>query len=471
MKKFPFAAVVLLIALAAGAARAAAPIRISTGFIAHELCSGAFVSGLDPDQVYRETLDAMSGASLIRWGVKVQVDRPHRQVTATLFGLGRSRAVYHDGEGCQLVFDDAAPPTVAAPSPIVPATDAGSATIEPPDPRLRAALDQAFAERDAAPFRHTHAVVIMKDGRVIGERYAPGYNADTAIHGYSATKSVTSALIGILVRQGKLAVDAPAQVVDAWRNPDDPHHAITVDQLLRHTAGLDMGSSLNASLASAFARVNQMKFAEPDMAAYAANSDLESAPGTSWNYHDGNFVLLSRLIRDAAGGDAGAVLGFAQRELFEPLGMHNVTLELDPTGTPDGSSQMLAPARDWARFGQLYLDDGVVAGRRILPEGWVHYSSAPTPGAWPGLGAGFWTNLGDSMGARVRVSQGMPPDAFMARGAFGQYVIIIPSERLVIARFGTTGGPRDDQEGVSRLVAQVIAATGTTSSIRAQASR
>jgi hypothetical protein len=128
-----------------------------------------------------------------------------------------------------------------------------------------------------------------------------------------------------------------------------------------------------------------------------------------------------------ASGTAADVMQFARRELFEPLGMRNVTLEFDATGTPEGSTQMLAPARDWARFGELYLNEGVVGGRRILPEGWMRYSASLTPGAWVGMGAGFWTNLGDSKGSRYRTGLGMPRDAFYASGVMGQYVIIVPS--------------------------------------------
>jgi CubicO group peptidase (beta-lactamase class C family) len=195
------------------------------------------------------------------------------------------------------------------------------------------------------------------------------------------------------------------------------------------------------------------------MAGFAERASLEATPGAAWNYHDGNTAILSRVIRDAAGGSAADVMQFARRELFEPLGMRNVTLEFDATGTPEGSSQMLALARDWARFGELYLNEGVVGGRRILPEGWVRYSASLTPGAWVGMGAGFWTNFGDSKGSRYRIGLGMPRDAFYASGVMGQYVIIVPSERLVIARFGISGN-QYDIEGVSRLVADVIAATG-----------
>ena len=450
-------------ALALTAVRAHDAPRVATGFIAHILCSETFVSGLDPDRVFAETTAAMPGTGLIIWAVNYKVDRARKDVTVTLLGGGQSHAVYREGLGCYVAHDDATvdaslPPSAGMAQRALLPEVAGPSPVEPANPELRLALDRAFTEPDRPPLLHTHAVVVLKDGRVVAERYGPGYGVDTPILGYSATKSVISALIGILVRQGRLAVNEPAPVA-AWQSPDDPHHAITVDHLLRHTSGLAMGSSLNASLASAIAPVNQMKFIAHVMAAFAESAELESPPGSAWNYHDGNTIVLSQLIRDAAGGHAADVLRFARTELFGPLGMRSVTLEFDAAGTPEGSSQMLASARDWARFGALYLNDGVVGGQRILPEGWVNYAAAPTGSAWVGYGAGFWTNRGDSLGAKYRTSRGWPADSFYASGTFGQYVVIIPSERLVIARFGTSGN-RYDIEGVSRLVTEVISATG-----------
>ncbi|SHK60919.1 hypothetical protein SAMN05444159_3708 [Bradyrhizobium lablabi] len=448
--------------LALTAVRAHDVPRVATGFISHTLCSAAFVSKVDPDEVYAETLEAMPGVGLIAWALAYHVDRDAKQVTATLLGGGQSRAVYRDGFGCYVANGEAAadaapPPAAGEPQRASLPEIAGAAPVEPANADLKRALDCAFGEPGQPTFRHTKAVVVVKDGRVIAERYARGYGVDTPILGHSATKSVISALTGILVRQGKLALNEPAPVA-AWQNPSDPHHAITVDHLLRHTSGLAMGSSLNASLLSALAPVNRMKYIERDMAGFAESSALETVPGSAWNYHDGNYLILSRLIRDAAGGHAADVLRFARRELFEPLGIRNVTLEFDATGTPEGSAQMLAPARDWARFGLLYLNDGVVGGRRILPEGWVEYSAALTPNGWVGIGAGFWTNRGDSRGSRFRTALGMPADAFYASGTFGQYVIVVPSGRLVVVRLGTSGN-QYEIESVSHLVADVIAAT------------
>jgi CubicO group peptidase (beta-lactamase class C family) len=451
-------------ALALTAVRAHDVPKVATGFVANILCSETFVSGQDPDRIFSETTGAMPGAGLIAWALGYKVDRTRKDVTVTLLGLGHSHAVYRDGLGCYLdhggaVADTSAPPADGKPAQALLAEIAGPSLVAPANPQLAAALDRAFTEPDHPPFRRTKAVVVLKNSRIVAERYAEGYGIDTPILGFSATKSVISALAGILVRKGALTLDQPAPVA-AWQGAGDPRHAISVDHLLRHTAGLALGSSLSASLGSALEPVNRVKFIEPDMAAYAESIELETPPGRAWNYNDGNTIILSHLVRNATGGRASDVLRFARQELFDPLGMRNVTIEFDAAGNPEGSSQMLATARDWARFGMLYLNDGVVGGKRILPEGWVKYSASPTPNAWIGYGAGFWTNQGDGFGASYRIGHGWPRDAFFAKGTIGQYVIVIPSERLVIVRLGRSPNWPPEADGVFRLVSDVVAATG-----------
>lgn len=447
--------------LALGAARARDVPKVATGFVADTLCSETFVSGLDPSRNLAETIDAMPGASLLSWAMDYHVDRARKDVTVTLFGIGRSHAVYREGLGCTLehgegIADVAVPPDDRQPA-LLPEI-AGPGLVPPQNEELSAALDRAFAEPAQPPYRRTRAIVVMKAGRIIAERYADGIGPETPLLGFSMTKSVTSALTGILVRQGKLKLDGAAPIA-AWQDPGDPRHAITVDQLLRHTAGIALGSSLQASLGSVLEPVNTMKYAEDDMASFAERAPLATAPGTVWNYHDGNFLILSHLIRNAAGGNPADALAFARRELFGPLGMRHVTLQLDGAGTIEGSGEMMASARDWARFGQLYLDDGVAGGKRILPEGWVNYSASATPNAWVGIGAGFWTNQGDSFGAKFRIEHGWPRDAFFAKGTIGQYTIVIPSEKLVIVRLGRSPNFPPEADGVFELVRDVIAST------------
>jgi CubicO group peptidase (beta-lactamase class C family) len=459
------AATTAVSALALSAARDRDVPKVATGFVANILCSETFVSGQPPERIFAETTAAMPGVSLVTWAMGYKVDRARRDVTVTLFGFGRSHAVYREGFGCYLDHGDAVadvslPTAEIKPGQALLPEIAGAAVVAPASPQLAAAVDRAFAEPEQSPLRHTKAVVVVKDGRVVAERYAEGYGIDTPILGFSATKSVMSALTGILVRKGALTLDQPAPIA-AWRAVGDPRGAITVDHLLRHTAGLALGSSLQASLGSALEPVNRMKFLESDLAGYAESIALATPPGSAWNYNDGNTVILSHLIRNAAGGGPADVMRFAREELFAPLGMRNVTIEFDVSGNPEGSSQMLANARDWARFGMLYLSDGVVGGKRILPEGWVKYSASPTPNAWVGMGAGFWTNLGDSFGATYRTERGWPRDAFFAKGTIGQYVIIVPSERLVIVRLGRSPNWPPEADGVFDLVRDVVAATGS----------
>jgi len=253
-------------------------------------------------------------------------------------------------------------------------------------------------------------------------------------------------------------MQAPAPVA-AWADAADPRRAITPDHLLRMTSGLDIGQSLTSGPLSMFDPSGQMLFVEPDMAAFAERAPVNAAPGEKWNYTDANTLLLSRIVRDQAGGDAASVHAFMHRELFDRLGMEHVTMELDASGTPIGSSHMLASARDWARLGMLYLNDGLVGGVRVLPQGWVDYSATQTRGSEMfGYGAGFWTHRGQGAAANWRVSNGMPADSFMALGNFGQYVVIVPSKRLVIVRLGSSHMPRGDMPMMTRWVADVVAA-------------
>src|SRR6202045_4486587 len=174
------------------------------------------------------------------------------------------------------------------------------------------------------------------------------------------------------------------------------------------------------------------------MAAYAARATVVAPPATRFAYSSPSVQLLARIIRDSVGGPE-QTLEFAWRELFNPLGMRNVTLEFDATGTLQGSSYMFASARDWARFGLLYLNDGVIGGRRILHEDWVDFSAAATLDT--DYGAGFWTNRSEHQHAKARVRLGVPRDAFFASGDLGQRVVILPSQNLVMVRFGASVNP------------------------------
>ncbi|SMC28617.1 hypothetical protein SAMN02745857_03340 [Andreprevotia lacus DSM 23236] len=421
----------------------AQPQQVASGFTSHLICSEAFVSGLDPARVYAERIAPTGSMWLLGDALHYRVDRERQLVAADVAGHYPNTAYYRPGSGCTL---GAIPPQVDNP----PATSA-DAVLVPATPALAHVLDLAFAERTQPPHIATHAVVIMKNGRIVAERYAPGIGPDTPLLGFSASKSVTNALFGILVRQGTLSVQQPAPLSE-WQH--DGRSAITIDQLLRQTSGLDLPQTN-----SGFDATSRMSFIERDMAGFAASRPLAHAPGSHWDYTDGNYLLLSRILRDAAGGDAAAVHRFADRELFGPLGMRNVTMEFDPTGTPSGAAFMLMPARSWARFGQLYLDDGMANGQRILPEGWARYSASRTLDT--GYGAGFWTNQADGDGP-WGLPWGFPSaprDTLFAMGYMGQFVIVMPSEKLVIVRLGAAHHPDGLQPGMDRVIAAAISAT------------
>lgn len=454
----------LLAALSLGGCTSlTAPAGIATGMTANQVCNAVFVSGLEPDAYYREALAPLMKPAP---GLTYRVDRERKEVTATVAGVFTSRAVYRGPAGCLVVHGAAPPPAQLdppRPQDSLLAPIAGPQVVEPSDPALKTALDHAFADypKGAKPF--TKAVVIVHDGKVIAERYAPGYGVDTPIAGWSMSKSVNNALAGILAGRGWLDMDAPAPIA-AWADPKDPRHAITPDNLLRMTSGLKLGNSLSADSGRAFDRSARMMFVERDMAAFAATARPGAAPGTTWTYSDASAVMFSRVLKNSLAahgqGSEAAFWRFSHRELFDKLGMEHVTFPVDAEGTPIGSSHILASARDWARFGMLYLNDGVVGGERILPEGWVDYSARMTPaGNYIGYGAGFWTNRGDSYGARKRMGDGMPADAFMARGAFGQFTIVVPSAKLVIVRLGYSMDPWTDMTVMGRMTGEVVAAT------------
>lgn len=433
-------------------------IRVATGYVAHNVCSKTFVSGLDPQTIYYEAIDR-EGIRSLRAVLGYQLDREVRSVDVSTLGLFASHAVFRDGFGCVLIHGSQQPyllksdlealKTPKAP-PLLPEI-AGPAVVEPSDPALRAALDHAFEEPAEPPFRRTKAVVVVRNGRVIAERYARGIGIDTPLLGFSMTKSVVSALIGIMTQQGLTSPSLPAPIPE-WHAPSDPRREIEVGHLLRMTSGLALDETN-----SGFDPSSQMVFLRDDMAAFAVQARSIAPPGTRWHYSSATTEILARIIRDAVGGPE-RTLAFAWRELFNPLGMRTVTLEFDAAGTLQGTSYMLASARDWARFGLLYLYDGEVGGKRILHEDWVDYSAAATLDT--DYGAGFWTNRSDHRNAMGRVRAGIPRDAFFASGDLGQRVVILPSQHIVVVRLGDATDPTGDIRGLARLVKEVIAATG-----------
>lgn len=456
MRRSPLFATLLFAALTLSGCAALRPdraLRTATGTVAHDLCSETFVSGLDPATTFEESVAPRPGLHWIAWALRYDIDPVRREVTATIAGALASRAVHRGRWGCMLVHEDApveqpAPEMATTAPPLLPPI-ADAAVVESRDARLKAALDAAF-EEPADRRRHTKAVVVVHRGQVIAERYAPGYGVDTPILGFSMTKSVMNALVGLLVRDGRLSPTQPAPI-EPWHTEGDPRRAVTIEHLMRMNTGLALDET-----GSGFDPSNHMFYLHGDMAAYAQAAPLVAEPGQRWFYSSASTHLLARMVRDAAGGTAQAVQGFAERELFQPLGMRSVTLEMDATGTPAGGHYMLASARDWARFGQLYLQDGVAGDRRLLPQGWVNFSTTASAGT--NYGAGWWTAGCSPSADAVCVDLGLPAGAYTALGNLGQRIAVIPSHELVIVRLGRSHGPGFDVQGFRELVSATMAA-------------
>lgn len=453
------AAIALMLAALAGLSihfRPDRAIRLATGGVAHLICSKTFVSGLDPQTVFTETLER-PGFRRLRYVMDFRIDRKAGTVEASTLGLFRSHAAFHDGFGCverhgakepYLLKNDVEALKSPKTPPLLPEI-AGPAVVEPTDPALKAALDHAFEEPASPPFRRTRAVVIVRDGKVIAERYTPGIGVETQLSGFSMTKSMINALIGVLTQHGLTSPSLPAPIPE-WRGASDPRREIEVEHLMRMTSGLDLDETN-----SGFDPSSQM-YLHDDMSAYAVTAKMIAPIGTRFHYSSATTQILARLIRDAVGGPE-QTLAFAWRELFNPLGMRYVTLEFDGVGTLQGGNYMLASARDWAKLGLLYLNDGVIGGKKVLHPDWVDFCAAATLDS--DYAAGFFTNRSDHPNARGRVALGFPRDSFFASGLLGQRIVIMPSQHMVVVRLGDSIDPTGDIKGVARLVKEVIAAT------------
>jgi CubicO group peptidase (beta-lactamase class C family) len=431
-------------------------IRTATGSVADALCAKTFGSGLDPQASFAEIMER-PGIRRLRFAMRYRIDRIARTADVSAAGLFATYAIFHEGLGCVRVQGAREPYVLRidlealrkpkAP-PLLPEI-AGPAVVEPSDAALKAALDHAFEEPAEPPFRRTKAVVVVRDDRVIAERYAPGIGIDTPLPSFSMTKSLINALLGIMTQQGLTSPSLPAPIPE-WHGANDRRREIEVGHLMRMTSGLALDETddpLNPS---------EQMFQHNDMARSVVDAPLIAAPGTRWAYSSATTQILARIINEAVGGPE-QTLTYAWRELFDPLGMRSVTLAFDGSGTLQGANNMLASARDWARFGLLYLHDGEIGGKHILHEEWVNYTTWTTLDT--DYAAGFWTNRSEHPYAKRRVQLGIPRDVYYASGNLGQRCVIIPSQRMVVVRMGDAVDPTGDMSGLARLIREVIEAT------------
>jgi CubicO group peptidase (beta-lactamase class C family) len=441
-------AVILMAAIIASGWLFSKAAPLGTGFVAKYLCSSTFISNRNPEIVFQEDVLPVNPIAKI---VDFTIDRQQKSVTSDSFGFFGLTAIYREGCGCSLVIGTTAEemgkqkflePGFMSNRPEhrtdLPWPKGSQGPVDPSSmgidkQRLNKALDAAFSEPGPEKPRKTRAVIVIYDGQLVAERYAPGFGKDMPLLGWSMSKSITNALVGILVRQKRLGIMQPAPVPE-WQNEGDARKKITLDQLLRMSSGLEF-EEIYAPLFD----VTHMLYGNYDFAAYAAAKPLETEPDGKWHYSSGTANIVARIVRQTVANEFEYYYNFIYEELFDKIGMYSAILEPDSSGTFVGSSYAHATPRDWARFGLLYLNKGVWEGVRILPEGWVSYTTTPAPKAPRGeYGAHFWLNAGSVDDPNNRRWPSAPRDAFAALGFQEQKVIVIPSKKLLLIRFGAT---------------------------------
>ncbi|MEV1131147.1 serine hydrolase [Agromyces sp. NPDC049794] len=428
----------VLIAAFAGVYAWQQPILLTaTGYAAHNACAVTQVAGRDDPE------SDLPSNPLVPY-LRVDVDDA---VTAgsLLSSLARQRAWYTEGFGCTLAKErpDLGEATAIAPG-ANPFTDAAAPAVTP---EIEAALDGAFGEDLSARQTRllgTRGVVIVKDGELIAERYAEGFDADTPQLGWSMSKSVASLLTGVLVEQGVVSLD------DDHLRPEwtDERADITIEHLLRMTSGLQWDETYDLGTP-----ITRMLYLEPDMGAYVASLPLAHEPGTIQQYSSGSTNVLCSVLSERAGVDAD----LPRRELLGPLGLTSAIFEADAAGTPVCSSYLWATPRDWAAIGQFALQNGEWNGEQLLPEDWMEQSLRVVDVVEtddPGAGMGWRGNV--MLHGELRWRE-LPEDTFYAAGHDGQKMLIVPSEDLVVVRMGFTPGA-DIDPSVVRLVDEVITA-------------
>ena len=422
---------------------------LPAGYVSHAVCSGVFIARREFDEVLAHDISALQ-RRLTRTKIA-------GNVVTTQFAFwpigAASKTAYRPGLGCARFEHDLLTDLEGAAyleRNVAKGSLEGSTwpkVVMNPEgvdaTRINAALDRAFFD-DAIHYeerQNTRAIVVFYRNQLIAERYAEGFGPEVPLNSWSMTKSLTSALIGIAVGRGQIDL-AAASGLNGWSDPEDLRSQVTVGHLLHMTSGLEFNEGYENDPIS---DVNLMLMTARDLPAFAAQYPVTAKPGTRWAYQTASPVLLGRILRDSFSSDE-AYQHFPQRALFHKLGMNNAHYQMDGGGTYVGGAFMYATARDWARFGLLYLNDGVVNDERILPEGWVDLTTTPTEASLKSraYAAQFWLN----QPAASPMMPHIPNDAFAARGHYGQSTFIIPSRDLVVVRMGQTFNTKAwDMEG------------------------
>jgi CubicO group peptidase (beta-lactamase class C family) len=398
---------------------------IITGYASKNLCSDVFLSNRKPEDV--EAIDL--NFSFIKY-TKNSINYDEKSVTSH-FLWGKSKAIYRPGFGVTLLrgiseenlrksrYPSGAEPGYSQDSikwpfgNILPGKNTGIDTI-----KLNNIARKLITDNDYKG--NAFAFVVVHKGVLVVEAYKPQFNQKTRFLSWSMAKSFVNAMVGILVKQGKVDIMQPTGL-DEWKN--DERSKITLNNLMQMQSGLkwneDYGNRSDVTL---------MLHCESDMGHFALDRPMAYPTGTHWYYSSGATNIVCYLLRKKFSNDSLYYV-FANNQLFNKIGAPDAVLEVDPAGTRIGSSYLYATARDYARFGLLFENDGVFNGERILPEGWVKYTTTVASASKGVYGSFFWLNKGRSLPSA-------PEDMFACDGHDGQHIYILPTQELVVVVLG-----------------------------------
>ncbi len=420
-----------------------------TGYAAKNIGSGVFVAGRTQESIEKEDINFFPVMY-----TKNSVDYDNGIVTSKLLGIWKSVAVYNEGLGCTLVRDFSTKEVMGLDYPDLSLPEGDPDTIPWPAGDLLAdtipaginmqalndMLDRVF--EDTATYRGTFAVTVVYRDQIVAERFRSDFTPDNLFLSWSMAKSYTNAMVGAMVKDGLIDINAPMNV-EEWAKDDRKN--ITLDNLLHMTSGLEFSE---AYYKMRLTNTTTMLLKNGDMGDYATSKKLLVRPDSVWSYSSGSSNIIQDYLRTAFGSHDD-YLAYPRKAIFNKAGMRSVVWEVDASGTFVGSSYLYATMRDYARFGLLYLHNGNWMGEQIFPEDWVEYTTTPAEGSGGEYGALLWLNRNGEF-------PGLPEDLYYCDGYDGQRIFILPSKELIIVRTGCSPrGTIDWQSFLTGIVGAV----------------
>nr|WP_314896619.1 serine hydrolase [uncultured Flavobacterium sp.] len=408
-----------------------------SGFSAKSIASGYFIDNRSQEMIEKgdNDIDMIDLANN-------KIEAIGKFAAASVYGLKERKAIYREGLGATLIndkFDVTKPYLVPKRTKLNNNLPFPYGNKEPKDTvfanvdytKLNTAVVNAFDTKGEIKKRTRSLLVVYKD-KIIAEKYDNGFDKNSKLLGWSMTKSITSAMFGVLEKQGKFDIDDPAPIPE-WAN--DKRKLITTSDLLHMNSGLQWVEDYKT-----ISDATKMLFQAEDMTRVQLEKPAEHKPNMRWNYSSGTTNLLSGILRKQFKTHQ-EYLDFWYTALIDKIGMNSMVVETDMAGNYVGSSYGWATTRDWSKFGLLYLHKGNWNGEQIFNESWEKYTATPTNRSEGRYGGHFWLNAGGSF-------RDVPRDMYFCSGFQGQMVVIIPSLDLVVVRMGLTEEPNFDFNGM-----------------------